>query len=392
MKRPTILSTVYVFVFVISISLTPPVGQVFAASFQIDVNPKGSFTNGGVNDIPTIIDLAAIGIQPGMVVGLERVGAYSFSSNPCSSPIGYHQRSTFSSTNELLAPGADNRVPGAIDTGLGASAAPYTIRHACCTDIDEYNGVTVQVPENASYLFVMSADSIYSDNQVHCSAGVYAIKITASPEIYSITPNHGGDTGDVTLTISGIAFGQDMDVRLSGAGPDILAQSVTINNSGTTISARFDLTGKPQGLWNIVVSNSTGFSQTFPQAFTIEEGRSADVWVDIVGRDTIRVGRPQRYTILFGNTGNVDAPGAYVTVGGIPIGSQIRANTNYIVSLLGETTTLTTEPAFYYEPSGELAVPFEIDTIPPDGVGQIELEITTNVTSPFELTTEVIGP
>lgn len=148
--------------------------------YQFDVNPKGSFWNGSDNDIPTIIDLTSTGIEPDMIVNLERVGAYSFFSNSCSNPIGFIQWSTFSSTDELLSitVGPTNRVPGAIDTGAGESYSPYFMRHACCEGYVGYNGLEVQVPQGANYLFVMPGDSYYGDNQVHCSEELYAIKIT----------------------------------------------------------------------------------------------------------------------------------------------------------------------------------------------------------------------
>lgn len=188
----------------VALSLRAPSGQQWGdvvgfnlsirSVYQFDVNPKGSFWNGADNNIPTIIDLASTGIEPGMIVNLERVGAYSFFSNSCSNPIGYHQWSTFSSTDELLpvAVGPTNRVPGAIDSGFGESYSPYFIRNSCCEGYVTHKGVEVQVPEGANYLFVMGGDSYYNDNQVHCSEGVYAIRITVLAE-----PNNDIDSDGV---------------------------------------------------------------------------------------------------------------------------------------------------------------------------------------------------
>ena len=177
MNRSRFLGAVCAYIFVIVTTLTLPVEIVCAQTIQINVNPKGNFLTGSPGDsnsIPTIIDLAMFGIQPGMVLNLERVGAYSFFSNPCMDPVGYNQRAIFSSNSTLLGLTETNRVPG----GLGDI---FSISHG--TGIEVYNGVTVQVPEDAAYLFVMSADSYYSDNQVHCTEGVYAINITVLPDV-----------------------------------------------------------------------------------------------------------------------------------------------------------------------------------------------------------------
>jgi uncharacterized repeat protein (TIGR01451 family) len=46
---------------------------------------------------------------------------------------------------------------------------------------------------------------------------------------------------------------------------------------------------------------------TESQAFTITSGGGADLWADVIGPSQVRVGRPARFTVLFGNRGTVDA-------------------------------------------------------------------------------------
>jgi hypothetical protein len=198
MNRSRFLGAVCAYIFVIVTTLTLPVEIVCAQTIQINVNPKGNFLTGSPGDsnsIPTIIDLAMFGIQPGMVLNLERVGAYSFFSDPCMDPVGYEQRAIFSSNSTLLGLTETNRVPG----GLGDI---FSISHG--TGIEVYNGVTVQVPEDAAYLFVMSGDSFYGDNQVHCSAGVYAINITVLSDVHEGLGYWRFEEGSPDTTASGL--------------------------------------------------------------------------------------------------------------------------------------------------------------------------------------------
>ena len=58
-------------------------------------------------------------------------------------------------------------------------------------------------------------------------------------------------------------------------------------------------------------SESERSFQTLLGGFIVEAGRAADVWVEVVGV----LGRPHfpsRFTILYGNRGNVDGSGAFV--------------------------------------------------------------------------------
>ena len=55
------------------------------------------------------------------------------------------------------------------------------------------------------------------------------------------------------------------------------------------------------------MTNPDGTSAALAGGFTIEEPRTPQLWADIVGRPTIRLGLPATFYIVFGNRGNVDA-------------------------------------------------------------------------------------
>lgn len=129
-------------------------------------------------------------------------------------------------------------------------------------------------------------------------------------QLLAVTPSVGGDTGVTTIKIVGEGIRQGATVILRRAGqPDIVGTIVNISADGSTIDAAFNLAGQPRGGgYEIVVANADGGTSSIANAFTIEQGRGFNVWADIVGPKAIRVGRPVRFAVTYGNNGNVDAP------------------------------------------------------------------------------------
>jgi hypothetical protein len=133
--------------------------------------------------------------------------------------------------------------------------------------------------------------------------------------LFAVSPNRGGDAGSITVRISSHGVQPGAAVNLTRAGqPDIPGGGVSVNESGTVVNATFDLTDKARGLWSVVVANPDGAEATLPEAFTVEESSGPRVWAEIVGRRVIRANQPWQYQLVYGNRGNVDAPGAIIFV------------------------------------------------------------------------------
>ena len=99
-----------------------------------------------------------------------------------------------------------------------------------------------------------------------------------------------------------------MTVRLTRTGePDIVGDPVTVDAGGAVAATFFALTGRPTGIWDVVITNPDGDSRTLPGGFRIDAGGGPQMWSDVVGPPAIRVGRPARFTLFVGNRGNVDA-------------------------------------------------------------------------------------
>jgi len=135
-----------------------------------------------------------------------------------------------------------------------------------------------------------------------------------------ILPSSGGNAGTVSTLVSGNGFVKGVVVKLTRAGePDIVANPLQADVGGSAIAATFDLTGRPSGLWDVVVVNPDSTSQTLPAGFTIEAGGAPDLWVDVIG--LLRRHEPSTFTIFYGNRGNVDALGVPLSLS-LPNGYQ----------------------------------------------------------------------
>ena len=129
-----------------------------------------------------------------------------------------------------------------------------------------------------------------------------------TPVPSGVEPSMGGNVGSVTTTIGG-QFVPGVEVRLSCPGqPEVIGTNLKLRTGGRVLTVTFDLRGTLPGVCDVVVSNPDGSRlMTLPDAFSIESGGRPEMWVDILGFDRIRPGRPQRFYIVYGNKGNVDA-------------------------------------------------------------------------------------
>lgn len=125
-------------------------------------------------------------------------------------------------------------------------------------------------------------------------------------EITSVSPTNIGNKGWSVLTVYGGGFDMSSGVYLQQPGMADLVGRI-IHKTNTSVSAVFHVVTDVLGVWDVIVTNTMGAMTVLPGGVTVEEGRGSQIWADIVGRDTVRAGRPEVYTLLIGNRGNVDA-------------------------------------------------------------------------------------
>jgi CSLREA domain-containing protein len=134
--------------------------------------------------------------------------------------------------------------------------------------------------------------------------------------VSGMSPNTAGNGGSVVAIVYGSGFVPGTALQLARAGETPIAgDPVAIDETGSVAVATFNLTGRAPGSWDLSVTLPDSRSVARSGALTIEATRNADVWIDVIGRDIIRVGRPARFTLIFGNRGNVDAAAVPLVIG-----------------------------------------------------------------------------
>ena len=140
-----------------------------------------------------------------------------------------------------------------------------------------------------------------------CNPDTISATITAF-SIGSFFPRRGGNTGSVTMTISGRAFDDQTRVTLVNGTNEIRSVSTVVTEGNTVIHATFELYDQPPGEWDLVMTVGNN-SRKVEKAFMVESGVAPKLSIDVDGRDVARLGRPQKFTINISNGGNVDAKG-----------------------------------------------------------------------------------
>ena len=222
-------------------------------------------------------------------------------------------------------------VHGSGDYGSGGNAAVFRLLDAnrnvlamrstsdvsCCppsTPFNASNTYSVNVPGGGAIGTTFFIDEFdYSTNARYRDHIVVAFSQANCPTVSKILSNHGGNAGSVTVQVLGCGFAPGASVKLTGLGADI-AGSPPVITTQLDLTTTFNLIGAQPGARSVLVTNADGSSATLSGAFTIEQSGAPDIWVDVVGRSSLRAGQQQTYYLLVGNRGNIDAVSSRVWV------------------------------------------------------------------------------
>lgn len=103
----------------------------------------------------------------------------------------------------------------------------------------------------------------------------------------------------------------------------IAATGAGVSNAGTFITAQLNLSGAPDGLWDVAITNPDGTSATLPGAFTVKPGIGPLIWVRLIGYPLIRPGITETFDFIIGNVGDTDAYMVPFMIEGLPPGAAI---------------------------------------------------------------------
>ncbi|MBI2568927.1 MAG: hypothetical protein HYV63_18050 [Candidatus Schekmanbacteria bacterium] len=277
----------------------------------------------------------------------------SCGTDACFSPVdGLATVSISSSTTQPLS-------STAVDITLGATATAASVISRCG------DAPAPTVTEN-------------TDSPARQYEGVAASeRATCTGTLGAISPNRGGDTGSITafVTIAGISFQSGVSVKLVRSGQtDILAYPIGYL-SPNRVKATFDLLGKEQGSWDVVVTNPDGSTASLASAFTVEPGRDPTFSVVVLGPTRARAGALPGFGIAYRNDGNVNAYGMPLW---IAFPNWLTMTPFFDVTdpvVPGDPDPIDwTQVPISYNTSAETIVPLLLMAIPP-GAGQLRFAL-----------------
>jgi len=95
-------------------------------------------------------------------------------------------------------------------------------------------------------------------------------------EITHVHTNAGGNIGNVTIKISGALFTPGMTAKLNRSGTDIIASAVYFTNT-TQVFATFNLQGKPQGIYDVILSKADTAFAVLANGFSVVPANNGGV-------------------------------------------------------------------------------------------------------------------
>ena len=192
--------------------------------------------------------------------------------------------------------------------------------------------------EGTYYLYVTGVAPPAVSQEIQLSIAIIDFKLT------NVFVNQGGNSGSVTVNISGAKFDNRTTFYLENETRRVYVRKISLQNS-TSLFASFDLSGAELGVYDLVGVNAENDTSKLANGFEIVKGSFGASLTDsenlILSCEGINLGFSQELTINldypssarlqqvfpividFINTGNVDLPiprFIFVSLDGAPIG------------------------------------------------------------------------
>jgi RHS repeat-associated protein len=125
--------------------------------------------------------------------------------------------------------------------------------------------------------------------------------------VSSFTPSQGGNTGSVTVTLSGAQFTPSTTASLIAPSGTAIAAAQVFYQDPNTIAATFNLSGAAPGQYNVQVSDG-GLTAAASSTFAVAALAPGTLEIHIDAPAAVRPGRIASIAVDYTNTGATDAP------------------------------------------------------------------------------------
>ncbi|MBU0716718.1 MAG: pre-peptidase C-terminal domain-containing protein, partial [Planctomycetes bacterium] len=209
---------------------------------------------------------------------------------------------------------------GANELYLSLAAVPtrsqFDYRHMANFAPDQ----AIRIPRTAAGTYYILA---YADEIPPAVPASYSLLAEYPPlEVVTITPDHGGNTGQVTVRLVGARFTSDTVVHLLGAGGEVHEAIEVYFQDATTLDATFELTGASAGFYDFFVDNNAGATVLLEDVFEVLEGGGP------IRRPLLTVPsvtRIDRKSVLYAEVTNTGTTDSFVPVSWLRFPDGVRA-------------------------------------------------------------------
>jgi PKD repeat protein len=173
---------------------------------------------------------------------------------------------------------------------------------------------TISDKGNPVYAYPKSGEYNISLEATNANSKTATLKSTTIVGLDRVEPLQAGNGGYATISVFGGGLtveGTTVLLRNSGDS-EVPGEKLSSPTKGV-LSAYFNLNGKVQGKWDVVVKTN-GVEQLLKEAFTITKAEIPAPWVSVSGRGAIIFNMWQSYTVNYGNNANVDALGVPLNI------------------------------------------------------------------------------
>lgn len=249
-------------------------------------------------------------------------------------------------------------------------------------------GVTIDT--NTKKVTILNAPPVGLYTLASQTTGVSTVR----PTLTSLNNNTGGNS-IMSFIVYGSGITPNCLPRLYNSDllHTITPDTIQVSPTGDAVQLFFTLTTEPLGVYDVVVELPGDTIMTLPDAFTIEQKQTPEPFVHLAGRDQIMPGRWQTYTIIYGNTANIDARATplFLTISEVP-GLEVEfvdfavTMTDYSIQQGYDTLYLDTMSIYFNTDTafndfnGARVYPLYIPCIPAHSVYSVRFKIKTNYT------------
>jgi subtilase family serine protease len=255
---------------------------------QNRVRETNDNNNTGAASTQTTIDVTAlqigVPINTTLLTGQER---FYKTNAPANETVRFALDGQTGSANELFA-----------RFGLIASRNSFDFLFSRPNEANQ----EIVVPNSQAGNYFTLARSVFSmssPQSVMIKAEVIPFGIT------SVSPDHIGDNGQVTITLKGARFEVGATVQLVHGGMTLNAATV-IRVDSSTVKARFIFTNAPRGIYDVILTNPGGQMTTQSGAVTVEQATLSQPVIISIGSLRTRPLRSLIFSNEVTNRGNVD--------------------------------------------------------------------------------------